>query len=171
MKALLIKQVESREEINGMGLVLCQGWHETYTGLVDRDFLNQITVEKGVNRAEAQKEHALISIMGDRVIGLVSFGPYRNEDAQDDSKVGEIYAIYVLAQFHGKKVGYQLMNAALDRMSGYDKIVLWVLQGNEKAIRFYERYGFQLDGKEKQIVLGTEQTELRMTLRGPRSPY
>ena len=167
MNALTIKSLETQEEIHGMGYVLFRSWHETYEGLVDHSFLNQITLEKGIRRAAAQKDHAFIAMLGDQVIGLVSFGPYRDETYPSVRKLGEIYAIYVLAPFQGKKVGYQLMKAALDKMSGYDKIVLWVLQGNEKAIRFYERYGFRLDGKEKQIILGTKQTELRMTLGGP----
>ena len=161
METFMIKQLETQEEINGMGFVLCQSWHETYTGLIDQEYLNQITVEKGVKIAAAQKNHAMIALVDKQVIGLVGYGPYRDED---DCRVGEIYAIYVLARFQGKKVGYQLMNAALEKLSDYDEIVLWVLKGNEKAIRFYERYGFRFDGMEKKILMGTEQTELRMIL-------
>jgi len=39
---------------------------------------------------------------------------------------------------------------------------VWVLKGNERAIRFYERYGFRFDGTEQEIKLGTSNTELRM---------
>lgn len=33
---------------------------------------------------------------------------------------------------------------------------LWVLKDNHKAICFYEKYGFRLDGQEKKVMLGTE---------------
>ena len=161
MEIFMIKQLETQEEINGMGFVLCQSWHETYTGLIDQEYLNQITVEKGVKIAAAQKNHAMIALVDNQVIGLVGYGPYRDED---NLKVGEIYAIYVLAQYQGEKVGYHLMNAAVEQLSNYQKIVLWVLQGNDRAIRFYEKYGFRFDGMEKKILMGTEQTELRMIL-------
>ena len=42
------------------------------------------------------------------------------------------------------------------------RIAVWVLKGNDKAIRFYERYGFRFDGTESEIELGTPNTEIRM---------
>ena len=69
---------------------------------------------------------------------------------------------YVLADYYGRKVGYALMNAAFEKLSAYSKIAVWVLKGNERAIRFYERYGFKFDGMEHEIMLGTPNIELRM---------
>ena len=70
----------------------------------------------------------------------------------------------MLADYHGQKVGYELMNAAINKLSDYKKIAVWVLKGNERAIKFYERYGFRFDGTEQEIMLGTPNTELRMIL-------
>lgn len=68
----------------------------------------------------------------------------------------------MLVDYHGQKVGYKLMNTAFEKLSNYGKIAVWVLKGNDKAIRFYEKYGFCLDGTEKEIMLGTPNTGLRM---------
>ena len=54
------------------------------------------------------------------------------------------------------------MNAALEKLRHYHKIALWVLKDHQKAIHFYEKYGFRFDGTEKKVMLGTENTELRM---------
>ena len=54
------------------------------------------------------------------------------------------------------------MKAAIDKLSAYKKIAVWVLRGNERAIRFYERFGFHFDGTEAEIMLGTPNAELRM---------
>lgn len=54
------------------------------------------------------------------------------------------------------------MNAAFEKLSTYKHIAVWVLKGNERAIKFYERYGFRFDGTEQEIKLGTPNTELRM---------
>ena len=35
-------------------------------------------------------------------------------------------------------------------------MVLWVLDGNEKAINFYEKYGFHFNGNKKQLSFGME---------------
>ena len=45
-----------------------------------------------------------------------------------------------------------------------ESIAVWVLEGNCRAIKFYERFGFQPDGTKAQIKLGTTNTELRMIL-------
>ena len=59
------------------------------------------------------------------------------------------------------------MNAAVGQLAGYGRIALWVLEGNERAIGFYERYGFCFDGESAEIMLGTPRRELRMVyLRG-----
>ena len=57
---------------------------------------------------------------------------------------------------------YELMNAAFERLAEYPKVAVWVLKGNDRAIRFYERYGFRFDGAEAEIMLGSPNTELRM---------
>lgn len=164
MSDCIIKKIETDAEIKGMGYVLYRSWHETYTGLIDAEYLSGITLEKCTKIASFQKNAALIAVDGDKVIGFVGFGPYRDEKNAD---IGEVYAIYVLAEYHGKKVGFNLMNAALENLRDYKKIALWVLRSNDKAIRFYERYGFELDGKEKKVMLGTENTELRMIYEKP----
>ena len=56
------------------------------------------------------------------------------------------------------------MCAALEKLSNYRNICVWVLEGNHRAIMFYERCGFQFDGTKKQIKLGTENTEIRMVI-------
>lgn len=57
-----------------------------------------------------------------------------------------------------------LLQAALEKLSGYAHIFLWVLRENSRAIRFYEKNGFRFDGTQRDILLGTPVTELRMYL-------
>lgn len=57
------------------------------------------------------------------------------------------------------------MNAAFNKLSDYKNIAVWVLKGNERAIKFYERYGFRFDGTEQEIKLGTPSTELKMVYK------
>jgi GNAT superfamily N-acetyltransferase len=59
-------------------------------------------------------------------------------------------ALYVRADVYGKGVGYRLMRAAIDEAAAY----LWVLDGNGRAIAFYERQGFRFDGKTKIAAVG-----------------
>ena len=149
----------SDEDVMGKAYVHYKSWHETYTGLVDSAYLDAFTLEKCVKIAKSFPNNILVAKDGDRVIGFVGYGAYRDETLPG---AGEVYSIYVLADYHGKRIGYDLMCAALEMLSGYDRIALWVLEGNERAIKFYERFGFRFDGERAEIRLGTPRTELRM---------
>ena len=155
----LIKEMESEEEINGKAYVHYKSWHETYKDLVDAEYMEGVTLEKCTTIAHKWPENILVAKDGDKVIGFVGYGAYRDDTLPGH---GEVFAIYVLEEYHGLKVGYALMNAALNKLADYNKIAVWVLKGNDKAIRFYERYGYKFDGTEAEIKLGTPKTEQRM---------
>ncbi|BBA92475.1 hypothetical protein GUT189_07880 [Streptococcus ruminantium] len=50
-------------------------------------------------------------------------------------------------------------------MQSFDKIALWVLEGNVRAIAFYEKIGFRFDGVTKTVKLGVDRVEHRMVFR------
>jgi GNAT superfamily N-acetyltransferase len=71
-------------------------------------------------------------------------------------RVGELYAIYVAPAAWDKAVGHALHEVAVEELgSEYDEAVLWVLDGNARARRFYERHGWVPDGGIKQEQRGT----------------
>lgn len=155
-----IALMESDADKAGKGYVHYQAWNETYTGLIDQQHLDNRSLEKCVEMARRYPQNTLVAKVGEKVVGFVCYGAYRDDTLPD---TGEIYAIYVLRAYHGKRVGYQLMNAAMAHLRTYSQVALWVLKGNERALRFYERYGFYLDGAQEQVRIGTE---LRMKMGG-----
>lgn len=155
----VIKPMETDAEMRGKAYVHYKSWHETYAGLVDEQYLSGITEEKCLQIARKWPENLLVAKDGEKVIGFAGYGKYHDESKSD---CGEVFSIYVLAEYHGQGVGYALMNAAVTLLSEHKEIAVWVLKGNERAIRFYERYGFRFDGAEKEILLGSPNTELRM---------
>lgn len=161
----IIKPMQTEAEMDGKAYVHWKSWHETYTGLVDADYMKGVTLEKCTEAAHRWPEGVIVAKAGERVIGFAGCGAYRDETLPG---CGEVFALYVLEEYHGRGVGYALMNAALARLSGYKRIAVWVLKGNDRAIRFYERYGFRFDGTESEIVLGSPNTELRMIYERPR---
>lgn len=160
---ITIKQMETDDEVRGKAFVHWKSWQETYPGLVDRKYLEEnMTLEKCLDIAFKWRDNIIVAKDGNRVVGFVRYGGYRGEDLTD---TGEVQAIYLLSEYHGLGVGYALMNEAVRRLSGFKRIALWVLKGNERAIRFYRRYGFCFDGKESEFRLGDGMnTELRMVL-------
>ena len=159
MENIVIKPMESDSETDGKGRVHYLSWQETYRGLVDDGYLAAMTEEKCIAIARRWRDNILVAKDGERVVGFAGFGAYRDDTLPD---CGEVYAVYLLEEYQGRKIGYRLMREAVEKLEGYRKIALWVLEGNEKAIRFYERFGFRFDGVSAEINLGSLVRELRM---------
>jgi GNAT superfamily N-acetyltransferase len=85
----------------------------------------------------------------ERQLGFVTFGGSRDEDAKD---LGEVYALYVDPERYRGGVGRVLMAEARRRLAdaGFNEAILWVLQGNDRARRFYEGEGWEADGTTRE---------------------
>ena len=53
------------------------------------------------------------------------------------------------------------MQAGLGELD-YPQVAVWVLKDNIRAIKFYEKCDFRLDGEEEEIKLGSPIVEVRM---------
>jgi ribosomal protein S18 acetylase RimI-like enzyme len=82
---------------------------------------------------------------GGDVIGFTYVGPSETEGAV------ELYAIHVVPELVGTGVGRELMANALEQLReiGGERAVLWVLEENERARRFYDRAGWKPDGETR----------------------
>ena len=157
--SIIIKVAETDEELCGRGYVHCTSWQEAYRGIVCDRYLDTMTVEATTARARKFPENTLVAKDKDKVVGFAVYGPSRDEDLKN---AGEVVAIYVLKEYYNKKIGYRLMNEAISRLSEYNTIFVWVLEKNERAIRFYHRYGFEFDGCKKEWTLGKPVSIVRM---------
>ena len=156
---IIIKKMETDAEIRGKAYVHWKSWQEAYPGMICKEYLDGLTLEECEKTAYRWQDNILIAKDGERVIGFAGYGRYRNSEL---TNTGEIFALYVLAEYCGKGTGDQLMVAALDRLKEFPETAVWVLKDNKRAIRFYERWGFRRDGREEILHLGEPVTEIRM---------
>lgn len=155
---IIIKTMETPEEIEGKSLVHWQTWREAYDDLLPADFQETMTLEKCRFFSQKYPENTLIAMDEKKVVGFISYGNFRDEAIQ----AGEIIALYVLKDYYGKGVSKQLMHAAFVALDQFSEIYLWVLKENKRAISFYQKMGFTFDGQEKILKLGKPVKELRM---------
>lgn len=104
--------------------------------------------------------------LNNTVIGYlkINFGLAQTE--LKDDKALEIERIYVLHEFHGKKVGQLLYDQAihLAKEKKADYVWLGVWEKNHRAIQFYTKNGF-VEFDQHIFVLGDdEQTDIMMRL-------
>jgi GNAT superfamily N-acetyltransferase len=93
------------------------------------------------------------------VVGWIRVGP-----SHDDADVGEVHGIYVDPHRWRGRIGTSLMEAGLEllRTAGFSTAVLWVLEENGRARRFYERVGWLSDGTVRHSRFdGEHATETR----------
>lgn len=101
-----------------------------------------------------------------KVIGYLKMNFGLSQTELKDNKAVEIERIYVLKDFHGKKVGQALYNKAIQiaRKKNADYVWLGVWEKNLKAIHFYKKNGFEEFDKHIFKLGHDEQTDLMMKL-------
>jgi GNAT superfamily N-acetyltransferase len=119
-------------------------WDDAYTGLMPQGILDDRR-SRAAERVERwrdildQDPDVFLAESEDGLIGFAASGPGQDNDVDTDL---ELRSLYVRAVWWGTGVGYALFEEAIGDRAAY----LWVLASNERAIRFYERQGFRLDG-------------------------
>ena len=153
--------METDDEIKGKAYVHWKSWQEAYPGIVNQDYLDELTLKECERIAYRWTDNIIIAKDGDSVVGFVGYGKYRDDELEN---TGEVFAIYILAEYYRLGVGYRLMQEALSQLAEYPIIAVWVLKDNKRAIQFYEQCGYRLDGREETLQLGTPIIEVRMIL-------
>lgn len=145
---MTIKLMETTEEKKGKAYVHWKSWHEAYKDIVKTDYLDKLSLEKCEDIAVQFADNTFIAIDEDnRVVGFSSFCNH-GQEAPDE---GEVTAIYVLSEYYGTGVGKELMDAALEQLKEYPKQEIRVFRDNARAIKFYEKYGFNKSGEEEYL--------------------
>ncbi len=152
------------EDAAAIAEVHVRSWQTAYEHLFGAERLETLTVDRRLPMWHAILGNAdvipLVAESGeDGVVGFTTVGSSRDADAD-----GELYAIYVDPKAWGSGAGASLMRAAVAalRESGYGSAILWVLEDNPRARRFYEREGWSADGgRKRDEFLGFEVDEVR----------
>jgi len=133
-------------------------WIATYGPRLAPDQAARLTLAERVEHWERllgerpADRGALVAERAGRTVGLVEWeiGP------EGDRAAGEVHAIHVAPEERGRGVGTVLLVAAVEAMRslGVRRAILWVLDGNATARRFYERQGWVWDGTRIERPLG-----------------
>ncbi|MFW6600179.1 N-acetyltransferase family protein [Propionibacteriaceae bacterium Y2011] len=127
-------------------------WQQAYPGLLPEAVLAAHAVRSRLDeQAElwrdlmAAGEYFWLVVDGesdDEIVGVANACIARDLDAP---VALELASIHLLGVAHGTGIADRLLQVAVGDAPAY----LWVLDGNERAIAFYRRHGFELDGGRK----------------------
>lgn len=152
------------DDADAIGRVHVSAWQAAYRGHMPDDLLDAMDP---VARAAQWRERiasgeAIPLVVEDEhgdVVGVAHVGP----DRQYPERC-ELWMINLAPEAWGKGLGRTLLEAATAKLrdDGFAEAVLWVLDGNARARRFYEVAGWQTDGTAKREDMGgTLVTEVR----------
>lgn len=149
------------EDAPALGTLHMRVWQTAYAGQMPREYLDSLRVETWIERRRTSLDEprpgsrSLVLEVGGEVAGFSIGGPCRDAD-EDPRLTGEIFAIYLYPRFWGQGLGRLLQERSIASLAELTRtsVVLWVLESNERARRFYEHTGFALDGARKTIRIG-----------------
>lgn len=103
----------------------------------------------------------------EKIIGYLKVNIGDAQTEMKDNNALEIERIYVLKEFHGKKVGQMLLDKAIElaREKNIKNVWLGVWEENTRAIRFYEKNGFVAFDKHIFKLGNDKQTDIMMKLK------
>lgn len=131
-------------------------WQAAYRGLVSDSVLDGMSL---VRRAQAWHETlssgqstTLVADVDGYVVGFADFGPARDEDLDPRSEA-ELNALYVRPVHWSRGLGFRLWSRmhSLLRPTAFSRLVVWVLEGNQRGRYFYERQGCILDVNARKV--------------------
>jgi GNAT superfamily N-acetyltransferase len=146
------------EDSYDVARVHVRSWQSAYPGLIAQEYLDSLTPEAlagtySFGRMGLALPSTQVAVDGSTICGLATTGLCRDSDL---SNFGELMAIYVDPAYVRTGVGRLLMTAARERLRriGVTQAALWVLDGNVRARRFYERDGWSCDGTHRMSSYG-----------------
>lgn len=136
-------------------------WRAAYRGLMPEAYLAGLSVDTvsarwrqrlegggGEGRFEEGGASAALLLGEDATGRVVGIGAAGSARGLDEPAMGEIWLLNLEPGAWGTGVGADLLAAAtgLLEAQGYGAAVLWVLEANARARRFYEKWGWEPDG-------------------------
>ena len=158
MEIRFINQNDSLFEISD---IYERSWKYAYKNIISQEYLDSIPKGRWANSITKDGMFNLVILENEHIIGTASICKSRWKQY---SEYGEIVSIYFLPEYMGKGYGSHLLNRCIKELYklGFNKILLWVLEDNIRARKFYEKNGFvcseeflndNIGGKELREVM------------------
>lgn len=170
MEVINIKKATT-DDINQLQKIGRQTFSETFSaGNSEENMAKYLeegfSLEKLTTELNDPGSEFYFALLNKDVIGYLKLNFGQSQTELKDNKALEIERIYVLKEFHGKKVGQLLYEKALEiaRQKQVDYVWLGVWEENPRAINFYKKNGFVEFDKHIFKLGDDEQTDIMMKL-------
>jgi GNAT superfamily N-acetyltransferase len=162
---MTVVRAASEADAEAIGRIQVETWREAYEGLLPEATIAAFDIagrqrmwREGLARTPRAGSATFVATADDEIVGFATVGASSSEEGS-----GELYAIYVHPTAWGTGAGRALIERAEEslRSVGFERAMLWVLNGNERAERFYRAAGWEHDGEKEDDFQGATVVELR----------
>ncbi len=134
------------EDAKKIAAVVATAWQETYRGIVNDEYLDNLTneipnmTERYIKKIKEGVDLVLVLEVDEKIVGFTSYGKAKNEEKYPS--YGEIYALYIIDGYKGLRFGKKLVIEAAKGLInlGYKEMVIGCLVGNPSN-SFYKYLG------------------------------
>lgn len=143
----------TKDDATGIAQTHVESWQAAYTEILSAEVMESANLDERraswselLERNE-RTERVYVADFGGEIGGFAFTQPCRDDDVKTED-VAELTALYLRPSFFGRGAGTALVEAALPdlRDAGFSEVILWVLEENAGARRFYDRTGWTWDG-------------------------
>lgn len=171
METIEVRKI-TMSDIDQLQKIGKQTFYETFSsGNTEENMTNYLnegfSVEKLTNELNNKNSEFYFATLQKNVIGYLKLNFGQSQTELKDEKALEIERIYVLKEFHGKKVGQILYNKAIEIAKQKNTQYVWlgVWEENPRAIHFYKKNGFVEFDKHVFKLGNDEQTDIMIKLK------
>lgn len=139
-----------QEDAPYIAKVHVDSWRTTYKDILPENFLDGLSYDQRARLWETNMtEHSVFVAENNNgeIIGFSTGG--KDREGKYDGYDGELYAIYMFAEYQGKGIGKALVEPVIKELvqNGINSMLVWVLEDNDSKY-FYETIG----GKKVETV-------------------
>jgi len=163
---IVIRLATSNDALD-MAEVHMRSWEAAYKNIIPTEFI----LEKNAGRpalwetilAKENNTQYIIEKNG-KTVGMLGAGISRDDDVDDDTY--ELMGIYLLPEYFRQGIGTQAVEFAFTKARSLDMkvMIVWLLEENVNAKRFYEKHGFTVDGITREENFGKILNSIRMRI-------
>ncbi|MBV8757768.1 MAG: GNAT family N-acetyltransferase [Deltaproteobacteria bacterium] len=152
------------DDATGIARAHTDSWQTSYRGILPDTVLDRIDVgQRAETRRRILRDRSIYQLVaydlthGD-IVGFCDAGPARRHVPY----AGELYAIYIIDRAKRYGLGEEMMDRVRAHFAASDmrSMIVWVLDNNHHARRFYEAQGGRMGSRLSSTVGGFPVVEL-----------
>lgn len=161
----------TQNDSKDIALLIVRSWKAAYKGLIEDDFLSNMSVEMAkenwerVISSQNEEDNIFVYEENNKILGIIRFG--MPQDKENKKYNAEIHVLYVEPDLKRQGIGSKLFRYAKEIFinQGRNDLIIWCLKGNEQGLNFYKKMGGKVISNRKAIVNNLEVKEIGLEFK------